>query len=177
MSDIWERYNNRVKIKGATVREDTLAREKLRLTYMLQDSLSYHSVQIYSESFLTITDDEGNVRDNAVAQNVAIINSDNLDEKYVYSLPDEDLNIGDLFYWSDNYWLITERDANTEVYTRAKALQCNYLLKWVEVIDKEPVIMEQWCYVEDGTKFEIVSVHSNVLEKILIELLEIPKDN
>lgn len=154
MAGIWDTYANRVAVKGETVRADALAREKLRIRYMLQDSLSFHTVKIYTDSLIETTEDEeGVISDNGITQSVAIINSDNLDEKYVYSLPDEDVQIGDLFFWADNYWLITERDANSEVYTRAKALQCNYILKWVEVIDNEPKIMEQWCYVEDGTKY------------------------
>lgn len=155
MSNIWDRYSNRVTVRGDSVRSDTLAREKSRLKYMLQNSLSYHTVYFYEDSIIKINQSESCdvVNDNRIIQNIAIINSDNLDEKYVYSLPDEDVQIGDLFYWSDNYWLITERDANTEVYTRAKALQCNYLLKWVEVTDDGPQIIEQWCHVEDGTKY------------------------
>lgn len=155
MSNIWDRYSNRVTVRGDSVRSDTLAREKSRLKYMLQDSLSYHTVWMYEDSIIQPYPSAmcDMVDDNHIEQNIAIINSDNLDEKYIYSLPDEDVQIGDLFYWSDNYWLITERDANTELYTRARALQCNYLLKWVEVIDGDPQIIEQWCYVEDGTKY------------------------
>lgn len=154
MAGIWDTYANRVTVRGSSIRSDTLEREKSRLKYMLQDSLSYHNVYFYTDSNIIKTESEsGKITDNRIYQDIAIINSDNLDEKYVYSLPDEDVQLGDLFYWSDNYWLITERDANNEVYTRAKALQCNYLLKWIEVIDGEPTIIEQWCYVEDGTKY------------------------
>ena len=46
--------------------------------------------------------------------------------------------------------VITEKDANTEVRTKVKMLQCNYLLKWV---DEDNIIHEQWCIVEDGTKY------------------------
>ena len=84
-------------------------------------------------------------------QNVAIINSDNLNEKYIFSLPDEDIRHGDLIEWMDNHWLVTERDANTTVYTRAKLLQCNYLLKWVS---EDHIVHEQWCVIEDGTKLK-----------------------
>ena len=160
MADIWDVYANRVTVRGKTVRADRLAREKLRLTHMLQDSLSFHNVSMYTDSIIVPNE---NGTDNRISQDIAIINSDNLDEKYIYSLPDEDIQIGDLFYWSDNFWLITERDANTEVYTRGKALQCNYLLKWIEVIDGEPQIMTQWCYVEDGTKCRSLYYRSNRL--------------
>lgn len=154
MAGIWDTYKARVTVKGASVREDTLTREKLRLTHMLEDSLSYHKVLVYEDSLIIPSTDPicGN-RDNATEQSIAVINSDNLNEKYFYSLPYEDLVLGSLIYWSDNYWLVTERDANTEVYTRAKAIQCNYLLRWVHVENGEPEIREQWCQIEDGTKY------------------------
>lgn len=154
MAGIWDKYRARVTVKGASVREDTLTREKLRLTHMLKDSLSYHEVSFYEDGLIIPTIDEmGNETDNAVTQNIAIINSDNLNEKYLYSLPYDNIMLGSIFYWSDNYWIVTERDANDEVYTRAKAVQCNYLLKWVHVSDGEPEIREQWCQIEDGTKY------------------------
>ena len=66
----------------------------------------------------------------------------------------EDVHHGGLVQWMNSYWLITEKDFNTEVYTRAKMLQCNYLLKWVD--DEDRSIHEQWCIIEDGTKLKWV---------------------
>ena len=57
---------------------------------------------------------------------------------------------GSLVEWADNHWLITEKDANNELRTRVKLLQCNFLLKW---IDEDHIIHEQWCVIEDGTKY------------------------
>lgn len=151
MSAALDRYRRRTTVMGDDIREDTLEREKLRVKFMLRDSLSYHYVSLFEDSIIE-KDKEDNIV-NEKKQHVAIINSDNLDEKYVYSLPGEDLVPGTLFWWADNYWLITDKDANTEVYTRTKAIQCNYLLKWVHVQNGEPVLMEQWCYIEDGTKY------------------------
>lgn len=130
---IWDTYNSRITAHGGDKRNAALLRENRMLKLNLPDSLSYHSVTI---------DD--------TPQNVAIINTDNLNEKYIYSLPGEDVKHGGLVSWKDNFWLITERDANDTVYTRAKMLQCNHLLKWV---DEDGVIREQWCVIEDGTKY------------------------
>ena len=119
------------------------------LNSRLPDSLSYHTAIIFDpEHGFNITSEE--MAGAAIEQNVAIINSDNLNEKYIYSMPGEDIQNGSLVHWMDNYWLVTERDANTTVYTRAKLLQCNYLLRWVS---DEDLICEQWCVVEDGTKY------------------------
>ncbi len=57
---------------------------------------------------------------------------------------------GGLVDWMGNKWLIIERDANNEVYTKCVMQQCNYLLRWIS--DRNEVI-EQWCIVEDGTKY------------------------
>lgn len=131
--NIWESYESRIKKHGRTRREAALAREYRLLNDKLDDSLSYHDVKI-----------------DGLDRSVAIINSDNLDEKTMLSLPGEDFQCGSLVEWADNHWLITEKDANNEIYTKVKLLQCNHLLKWIDV---EHVIHEQWCVIEDGTKY------------------------
>lgn len=65
-------------------------------------------------------------------------------------MPDEDLPHGGLVEWMNNRWLIIEKDANNEVYTRCKMRQCNYLLRWV---NPSGMIVERWCIIEDGTKY------------------------
>ena len=129
----WDMYEARINAIGPTRREATLKREYRFLTTKLPSNLSYQTVSIDS-----------------VSQNVAIINTDNLDEKFIFSMPGENITHGGLVEWEDNYWLVTERDAADEVYTRAKMIQCNYLLRWV---DSDAVIHEQWCIIEDGTKY------------------------
>lgn len=130
---VWNTYENRINARGGTKREASLRREKRIISSKLKDNLSYQTV--------TINDSE---------QKIAIINSDNLNEKKIISLPGEDIEHGGLVFWMDNYWLVTERDANTTVYTCAKMIQCNHLLKWVS---DDNTICEQWCVIEDGTKY------------------------
>lgn len=129
----WDLYEERMRIRGVTRRDTALQREQRNLRLKLPHSLSYHHA---------VVDDK--------EQDVAIINSDNLDTKMIYSLPGEDIRFGCYVEWMGQHWLVTERDYNTEVYTRAKMRQCNYLLRW---IDAEHVIHEQWCITEDGTKY------------------------
>lgn len=130
---VWDTYNNRITAHGGNKRNATLLRESRMLKLNIPDSLSYHSVFI-----------------DGISQDVAIINTDNLNEKYIFSLPGENIKHGGLVSWKDNFWLITERDANDTVYTRAKMLQCNHLLRWV---DEDGIVREQWCVIEDGTKY------------------------
>ena len=130
---VWDSYEALSEVRGLTLHDITLRREKRYLTTKLPDNLSYFNVTI-----------------DGVPQNVAIINSDNLDQKTIISMPGEDVRHGGLVYWMDCYWIINEKDANTNLYAKGKLLQCNYLLKW---IDNDGVIREQWCMVEDGTKY------------------------
>lgn len=128
----FDRYESRANVHGNTKRSAELIKEQRRLNLKTKESLSYFEALV-----------------DGVTRNVSIIDSDNLNEKKMLSLPGEDFVCGTLVEWADNHWLITEKDAHNEVYTRVKLLQCNYLLKWV---DSEDVIHEQWCVVEDGTK-------------------------
>lgn len=130
---VWDLYDARMSVRGETKRETAKIREERLLLNRAKDSLSFHSVTI-----------------DGVDRNVTILNSDNLNEKTIISLPHEDIKCGALVHWMDNYWLVTERDANTTLYAKAKLLQCNYLLKWVNDCGQ---ICEQWCIVEDGTKY------------------------
>lgn len=133
MTDPWEMYTRRIEARGKTKRNATERRAVRSILSYLPDNLSYTNVTI-----------DGN------EQTVAIINSDNLNEKTILSLPGEDIRHGGLVHWMDNYWLVTELDANKTLYTRGKLLQCNFILKWVT---EDKVIHEQWCCVEDGTKY------------------------
>ena len=146
MSNLWAKYEARMNARGLTQRSESLRREQHLLNSRLKDSLSYHTAIV-----------------DGVSTEVAIVNSDNLNEKTMFSMPGEDFHLGVIVEWMDNHWLITEKDANNEIYTKVKLLQCNYLLKWVEVIDDVPIIMEQWCVIDDGTKLErIISVRDSL---------------
>lgn len=129
----WDNYRSRMEVHGLTRRGTALRREQYMINDKLRHSLSYHTAVV-----------------DGVEREVAIINTDNLDQKYIFSLPGEDIRHGAYVEWMDNHWLVVEKDYNTEVYTKAKLQQCNYLLKWV---DDNNVIHEQWCFAEDGTKY------------------------
>lgn len=130
---VWDLYSHRISAHGTSKRDAALNRESRMLNRKLKDSLSYHNAII-----------------DGVERTVSIINSDNLEEKVMLSLPGEDFDCGGLVEWADNRWLIIEKDANNELYTRVKLLQCNFILKW---IDENSIIHEQWCVIEDGTKY------------------------
>lgn len=147
--DAWSIYQSRMNVHGNTKRTASSNRTTDRINMRVPENLSYTTVDIYTMAYgFNIESDES--QDNKIVQNVSIINSDNLNEKTIISMPGEDIELGSLIFWMDNYWLVTERDANTTLYTKGKLLQCNHLLKW---ISDDKKIMEQWCVVEDGTKY------------------------
>lgn len=133
MENPWNLYQARLHARGDDRRDVTLIREQRFLSRKLPASLSYHQLMI-----------------DGVQRNCAVINSDNLDTKMLLSMPGEDITHGGIVEWMDNHWLITERDANNEVYTKATMRQCNYLLRW---INHDHEILSRWCIVEDGTKY------------------------
>ena len=147
----WSTYKNRIGAHGGSKRDAAYIREVRYIDSKLPDNLSYQTVDVYPREYGFNVDHMGS---DAIryrySQNVAIIDSDNLNEKTICSMPTEDISLGSLIFWMNNYWLVTERDANTTLYTKGKLLQCNHLLKWVT---DEREIMEQWCVVEDGTKY------------------------
>ena len=129
----WDNYEKRIDVRGSTSRERTKRLADWHIGNKMPASLSYFKANI-----------DGRM------QEVAVINSDNLNEKYMLSMPGEDILLGGIVTWSGAKWMVTEKDFNNELYTKAKLLQCNYLLKWVDEYD---VIHQQWCAIEDGTKY------------------------
>lgn len=147
---VWDTYESHAGVRGMTKRESALKREVRTINRKVPDNLSYQAVTIYDNAHgYNILSEE--MAKYAIAQDVAIINSDNLNEKTIIAMPGADIEHGSLVHWMDNYWLVTERDANATVYIKCKMIQCNHLLHWVTDEDK---LCEQWTIVEDGTKLK-----------------------
>lgn len=92
------------------------------------------------------------VRINDAIQTVCIVHTAEMDQKKIFSLPGEHLEHGGLVDFSDNKWLITEMDADNQIYDKGIMQQCNHILRW---ISKDGVLKEKWCFVADGTKYLI----------------------
>lgn len=130
---VWDVYGARNNVRGSNSRDRAKYSLMNRLTNQIPSVLSYHNVDI-----------DGSER------NIAIINSDNLNQKTLCSMPGEDIRHGAYVDWMSFKWLVVERDANSEIYTKCIMKQCNYLLRWVNASGE---IVERWCVVEDGTKY------------------------
>ena len=151
----WNLYEDKMNNRGRTRRDVAYKREVRRIDNKLPNNLSYHTARIYPSEYEVNVGSEISEA-HVINQDVAIIDTDNLNEKLIYSMPNEDISLGSLVFWMDNYWLVTERDANTTIYTKAKLIQCNHLLKWITPDTHE--IMSQWCIIEDGTKLRHIYV-------------------
>lgn len=123
-------------------REGILRNEQEQLRHRLPNSLSYKHAVIAGEE-----------------RDCVILTTDNAEKKTIISMPGEDLPLGGYVQFAGNWWLITEKDFDTEVYARCLMEQCNYLLRWIS--DGE--IVERWSIVYDGTKLflQIVSLRGN----------------
>lgn len=142
-------YKNRIEAHGGTKQNAAYIREVRLIETRLPDNLSYKDVCIYPNEYTYNIESSPSV-DKCISQKVAITGTDSSNEKTIYSMPGEDIALGSLVFWKDNYWLVSERDADTTLYTQAKLIQCNHLLKWIA---EDESIIEQWCVVEDGTKY------------------------
>ena len=82
MSNPWDVYLDRADVRGLTKRDAVLKREKRAIHRKLPDSLSYQTVTIYEPEYgYNITSPE--MIRHAISKEVAVINSDNLDEKTI----------------------------------------------------------------------------------------------
>lgn len=130
---VWDTYEARISARGgskrAAMRNITIA----RMTEMMPETLSYKNVLI---------DD--------VAQDVSIIDTTEFNEKKIFSMPGEKLVHGGLVDWENSKWLITELNAHDELYQSGIIVRCNQLLRWKDDLG---FLKEQWCIVEDGTKY------------------------
>lgn len=134
--NIWDVYQARLEVNGTTKRERTLRQTQSYISNKITDSLSCHKVVI-----------------NEVEQTVSILNKrEDVTSKKICALPGETLQHGAIVDFADSKWLITDLDANGEVYASGTMQRCNYLLRW---LNKYGVIIEKWCIVEDGTKYLI----------------------
>ena len=140
---LWDAYFSRLNARDGDRRSAVLQREQRFLNAKLPASLSYHQAVINGEH-----------------RSLAIINSDNLNQKTLCTLPGETLPHGGLVEWMDNRWLITELDANNEVYSKGIMRQCNYQLRWIA---DDGTIVERWCIIEDGTKLKHIAMCNSLV--------------
>lgn len=87
--------------------------EKWQIQQLAANSPGYKTVQI---------DD--------VDRNILVVRSGVITSKYIYALPNEDFDVGQVVYWNGSHWLITQRDLDNDIITRGFMEQCNREITW-----------------------------------------------
>lgn len=131
----WDNYVATMSSIGRTKHDMWVNHSRDSLRRRMYDSPACHIVTI-----------------DGVEQAITVTHRDKLYQKRICAMPGESLRHGGLVEFAGNRWLITEVDADNEVYERGIMLQCNHVLRW---ISKDGRLIEKWCYVEDGTKYLI----------------------
>lgn len=132
---IWTNYASRKEALGSTKREMWDMSTKASIARKIKHSLSYRNVLL-----------------NDMPQSVAIVHTTEKSDKKIFSVPGEHLIHGGLVDFANSKWLITELDADNEIYDKGLMRQCNHILRW---IGSDGQLKEKWCVVEDGTKYLI----------------------
>lgn len=131
---VWDAYIKRISQAGN--RRDVLVEQtKNEIGRMSCDSPSCHYVEI-----------------DGVGQNVLITRRQATNEKRICSFPGEHLVHGGIVDFAKAKWLVTELDADNEIYDRGLMMRCNHRLRW---IGSDGNLKEKWCIIEDGTKYLI----------------------
>lgn len=131
---IWDSYFERASTVGS-MRDALVEQAKSAIAQMSHDSPSCRHVKINGEW-----------------QDVLITHREEMSEKRICSIPGEHLIHGGIVDFANSKWLITELDADNEIYDRGLMLRCNYMLRW---IGSDGELKERWCIIEDGTKYLI----------------------
>lgn len=143
----WDNYTQRLEAIGSTKRQMWVNRTRESIARRAMASPSTHLVKI-----------------NGVEQYVSITHRANISEKRICALPGEHLKHGGLVEFNTGVWLITELDADNEVYERGLMRRCNHQLRW---IGRDGQVRSKWCIVEDGTKYLIGEATSR-FENIMV---------
>lgn len=122
----WEIYEARLHIAGEQARDRAIRRE--------QDAIMRKYLTLPALKTVTIGDH---------VQRLIINSTDIASEKTFNTLPGEIINLGDVLFWNDMHWLVTQVDFDDEVTRSGRIVQCNRQLKWQN--RKTGKIVERWC--------------------------------
>lgn len=131
---VWDGYIERMS-KTGTMHDALVEQAKITIAQMSYDSPSCRHIKI-----------------DGVPQDALITHRQATNEKRICSIPGEHLRHGGIVDFAEAKWIITELDADDEIYDRGIMLRCNYLLRW---IGSDGSLKEKWCVIEDGTKYLI----------------------
>lgn len=135
----WDSYDQHLKVQGASLRESRLNRAKYHINKYGKDNPSYKKVKVNGKNMI-----------------LAINSGTKPYYKKFHTMPDETIYPGDIVYWKDTVWLVTNADFDDELYIDGNLQQCNFKLRWQnksrEIIERDIVTMSATAYnsgVED----------------------------
>lgn len=137
-----ERYRARLTAFGRSLREQEINKQKYQV-----DTLAPHSV-----AYKDVTVDE-------VARKLLITSTETITRKNIYTMPDEDFDVGAIVHWNGSHWLITQRDLDNDIVTRGVMEQCNRQLIWQNPQTRE--IISIWATVEKPY-YSNLAAHSRI---------------
>lgn len=134
-------HKARLNIKGKTQRDRNIAGLKSDIYDLLPDNPSFKTVQV--------TEPNGT---KAEERTMAILASDDMDIKFIKTMPDETIKCGSIIDWQDAKWLVTVVDPDYEVYQPAQMQRCNYVIRFSGENGED---VERNCIIRDVTKYLI----------------------
>lgn len=100
-----------------------------------------------SSHFADTTDYEDSCLIDGLSQRLIVVHTQNIIEKKIIAFPNETFYSGGIVDCYGQKWLITEVDANKQIYTIGKMTQCSLLLKWQNSLGQ---IIERWAVIENS---------------------------
>lgn len=124
----WTLYETRLTLDGNTQRDRLINKEKYQISHNIINHPSYKTVLI-----------------NEVSDGIIIINTDDSKTKNYNAMPNKTYPIGSLIDYANGKWLITDINADSEVYQTGIIKQCNHLLRFQ---NNTSTIVECWGILE-----------------------------
>ena len=122
----WCLYEARLSVLGAEARERALQREREAIMHKYMSSPALKEVET-----------------NGVKQFLFVNSTDTPSEKTFSTLPGETIDLGDILFWNNMHWLVTQVDFDDELTRSGRIVQCNRQIRWQNRQTGE--IIERWC--------------------------------
>lgn len=122
----WQLYETRLSVLGADARDRSLQREREAIMRKYMSSPALKEVEI-----------------NGLKRFLIINSTDTTSEKTFSTLPGETINLGDILFWNNMHWLVTQVDFDDELTRHGRIVQCNRQIRWQN--RQTGKIVERWC--------------------------------
>lgn len=131
----WDVYGGRMTSIGRSKRDMWVNHTRDSITRRMLDSPSCHKVLMGD-----------------CEQLITVAHTEDMSVKRICALPGQRLKHGGIVSFARSKWLVTDVDADNEIYEKGLMQRCNHILRW---IGKDGKLKEKWCFIEDGTKYLI----------------------